>query len=380
MEISFDASIESGNGLLAGSGRDWVAFAADPRTSPRAMWYFFRLADVDAEAVTCTLLNTAQCLSGPEGYRCARPVYSYNGETWFRAPIAHLNETDGEFRFRIPTPEREVLVAHCYPYTLSDVYTLCRRVDASPHARGGLLCLSKGGRKLPLLSIGRGSKRFIWLCCRSHSGETPGALVLEGLIDRLLGDSEAASYIRDTTTVYAIPAIDPDGVYTGAYGKDQAPTDFNRDYLGCSVHPEVAAVREYFASLAEASRPAMYLDFHAPSVPEHNFVLMPRRHILGREALGPETDFCTELEKRAPRLCPLLADACVESAYMGDEEVSSKDYFAREYGCLALTVESSYNRTAAGNYTTPGGLKQLGAAVADTCAHYLRDRDSKNGV
>ncbi len=372
MAIEFDSSFEAGNGLCAGSGRDWVAFAADKRTGPRAMWFYFHLSGIQADAVTCTMVNPAECLGGMKSYRAARPVYSHDGMTWFRATSACIDEQREEFRFCIPTPHTDVWVAHCYPYTLTDVYAFVDRVAGSAHAHAELLCKSKGGRDVPLLRIGEGMDRFIWLCARSHAAETPGAFVLEGIVNRLLQDAPEPSYIRDTTTVYVVPAIDPDGVYSGAYGKDQTPVDFNRDYVGPSVHPEVAAVRERVASLCGTSRLAVYIDSHAPCVHEHNFVLMPRKKVLALDSLDREGAFCAELERRAPALCPLKADACAESSYMGDAERSSKDYFAVEYGCLSLTVESSYNRTAAGNYTTPDGLRALGAAIADTCGAHLR--------
>ncbi|HCU36256.1 MAG TPA: hypothetical protein DGT21_12660 [Armatimonadetes bacterium] len=375
MAVGFDASFEAGNGLFAGSGGDWVAFAADRRTGPRAMWFYFHLSSIHADAVTCTMVNPAECLGGAQSYTAARPVYSYDGTRWFRATSARVDEERGEFKFSIPTPREDVWVAHCYPYTLTDVYALADRVAASPHACAEVLCRSGGGRDVPLLCIGEGAERFIWLCARSHAAETPGAFVLEGMVNRLLQDAPEPSYVRETATVYVVPAIDPDGVSSGAYGKDQAPVDFNRDYVGPSVHPEVAAVRERVKSLCATSRLALYLDSHAPCVHEHNFVLMPRKRLLGLDSLGREAAFCAELERRSPALCPLRADACAESSYMGDAERSSKDYFAAEYGCLSLTVESSYNRTAAGNYTTPDGLRALGAAVTDTCAEYLRTGD-----
>lgn len=101
-------------------------------------------------------------------------------------------------------------LAHCYPYTYSQLQRYLRNISSNPavasYCTVRVLCHSLAGNAVYVLTIasrrvskaeGR-TKKAVVVTARVHPGETNGSWMMEGFLDFLLGDSEDAHLLRDT--------------------------------------------------------------------------------------------------------------------------------------------------------------------------------------
>ena len=68
---------------------------------------------------------------------------------------------------------------------------------------------------------------------------------LEGVLEAVLADTPDGRWARENVEWMAVPFMDLDGVEQGDQGKNRQPHDHNRDYLGRSIYPTVAALKEF---------------------------------------------------------------------------------------------------------------------------------------
>jgi hypothetical protein len=87
--------------------------------------------------------------------------------------------------------------------------------------------------------------------------------VMEGALETVLADSEDGRWFRRNVEILAIPFMDKDGVEEGDQGKNRKPRDHNRDYIGKSVHPSVAALRTFVPNWSNGRLVAAF-DLHCP--------------------------------------------------------------------------------------------------------------------
>lgn len=101
-------------------------------------------------------------------------------------------------------------LAHCYPYTYSQLQRYLRNISSNPavasYCTVRVMCHSLAGNAVYVLTItsrrvsraeGR-TKKAVVVTARVHPGETNGSWMMEGFLDFLLGDSEDAHLLRDT--------------------------------------------------------------------------------------------------------------------------------------------------------------------------------------
>lgn len=101
-------------------------------------------------------------------------------------------------------------LAHCYPYTYSQLQRYLRNISSNPavvsYCTVRVLCHSLAGNAVYVLTITsrgmsrleRRTKKAVVVTARVHPGETNGSWMMEGFLDFLLGDSKDAQLLRDT--------------------------------------------------------------------------------------------------------------------------------------------------------------------------------------
>ena len=160
-----------------------VEFMPHPHGGIETLWFCFRVERTGPSTVgnlEIRLANTGTTLGGGNPERMC-PVYREAGGDWERLdPGQREKHPDGRMDavWSLPAPDKEVVVAACYPYGLPEVEKLVE--DSGGYYRLDRIGLSQEGRPLLRLSNAPGSeggdRPGIYLMARQHSGGNTGLL------------------------------------------------------------------------------------------------------------------------------------------------------------------------------------------------------------
>lgn len=352
-----------------------VAFAADAHGGPERLWFCFRLRQANPGdghiGRTKLLLRHFQTMLG--GSKCENffPVMRLPGGDWQRLPAGTPEiQPDGRCQasWTIDIPADHADLALCYPYGMSEVDTLVR--ESNGYWRADTIGVSQAGRPLVRLSndYGQpdGTRPGLYFIARQHSGETPGSWVLDGLL------REIASLGEKAPLVWAIPLTNIDGVEQGDYGKDNFPYDLNRAWGSPPMRHEVMVFQGDMNRWRKRCRPALALDFHAPSLCEidgiYAFLPTPRLY------QGLSETASSWAEQMARSLTPQYASTsfCRVGNYASRWETPTFTSYIARLGICGFTLETAYG-AAAGGVLTCQDYRQMGGRIAQAILERLHD-------
>jgi len=252
-----DANLPGGNVLVDRVEGDHVYVRPDPRDSMgKALYWSFRVRRAGGRQLTFHL-------PGPEVVGPRGPAVSIDGGvTWDWMPAGP------DFSYRVPEGIEEVRFWVAMPYQQADLDRLIRRYDGNPHLETGILTTTRKGRFVERLRLGKldaPPEVRVLLTCRHHARESMASWALEGIVETVLADTQEGAWFREHVELLAVPLMDKDGVEDGDPGKDRKPHDHNRDYLGESIFPEVAALRRFVPEWSEGKL-RVALDLHCPEL------------------------------------------------------------------------------------------------------------------
>lgn len=259
--ITVDADFPGGNIIVERIDGDTLHLKQDMRDSEN--WWFhwaFRLRG--AAGRTIEVQFGAE--NNPVGMR--GPAMSLDGGwTW-----AWQSDDFGPGRFSvvIPSDADEVLLAFADLYTQRHWERFLERIGPSPFLEAGVLTTTRKGRDIERFRIGcidRDPQQRVIITARHHACESMANYVMEGLIEGMLAEGPDGAWLRNNVEFLVIPFVDKDGVEDGDQGKNRRPHDHNRDYIGESVHKEVAAIREWVPRWSDGKLVAS-LDLHCPYI------------------------------------------------------------------------------------------------------------------
>ncbi len=225
-------------------------------------------------------------------------------------------------------------------------------------------CLSQKGREVPCVTFGEGEQHIV-LTARHHACESTGNYVLQGVLEDLLNNP------LDGYTVLCVPFIDYDGVVDGDQGKNRAPHDHNRDYLGDeALYPTVRSVQDYVAN-----HDVYYgFDFHSPwhrgDKNDKSFIVQPNKELLPaldrfgvmlEQHLTPEAFRYEKAEDFPPDYAWNLSTS----------PTFSKGILRSGKVKLAFTLETAYFGEPDNNVFTPARGIELGRCFARTLRDYI---------
>ena len=170
------------------------------------------------------------------------------------------------FAYTFPETADEVRFCLAVPYQEANLREFLRRYAGNPHLKVETHSTTKKGRRTERLRLGNlaGEPKYrVLLTCRHHSCEMMAGWALEGIVEAVLADTADGRWFRQNVELLAVPFMDLDGVEDGDQGKNRKPYDHNRDYLGASIYPAVAALREFVPKWS-AGRLRIALDMHCP--------------------------------------------------------------------------------------------------------------------
>jgi murein tripeptide amidase MpaA len=235
-----------------------VALRPDSHANIR-QWFYFRLQGAAGSAARIRVTNAGQA-TYPDGWPGYSAVASYDRVAWFRVPTRF----DGAEMVIDHVPLRDsVYYAYFEPYSWDRHLALLGRADASPRARVGDLGTTVEGRDLNVITVGTSDagKKSLWIIARQHPGETMAEWFVEGLLDRLLDESDpVARLLSERAVLHVVPNMNPDGSVRGNLRTNAAGANLNREWMEPSParSPEVFHVR----AAMQATGVDGFLDVH----------------------------------------------------------------------------------------------------------------------
>ena len=330
-------------------------------------WFHFRVSGAEDTGAELRIVN-AGVTTYPDGWRDYRAVASWNRREWERIPTRY----DGQvLTISLPSAPGPSYISYFEPYSW-ERHLMLLADCISRGARLRRLGASIQGRDIDALVIGDGT-RPVWIIARQHPGETMAEWFVDGLLQRLLNDTDAsAQVVRNAATFYIVPNMNPDGSILGNLRTNAAGANLNREWLEPSDDrsPEVKCVRD-----------AMHLTGCDAFFDIHGDENLPYVFVAGCEMLPSFTPqqaahqdaFAADFRAASPDF--QSEHGYHASKYKDDVLKLASKYIGHAFGCLSLTLEMPFKDNANAPDARFGwsGARsaRLGAAMLDPILRHL---------
>ena len=340
------SNFESGsiNVVKADSKDDIQLSIPNDNQSELHQWFHFRLESEAQQPHTITLLDLANS-AYPEGWNGYDVVASYDREEWFRIP----SEFDGDNLTFTVIPENESMYfAYFAPYSYDRHQDLLHLAQSHYNCRLETLGHTLDNRDVSLLVIGdehaadseEAPKKKIWVIARQHPGETMAEWFVEGLVQRLLDETDTVGRaLLNKAVFYVVPNMNPDGSARGHLRLNAIGVNLNREWQTPSLEnsPEVFYVREKML----ATGVDMFLDIHGDEAIPFNFVA-------GSEGIPSYDARLENLENKFKQaLLTVTPEFQDEHGYGKDKPgeanlTVASNWVGEQFKCLSYTVEMPF--------------------------------------
>ena len=258
--FAIDAHYPGGNIILERIDGDTAFIKPDLRDT-QGWWFYWNFRVSGAAGRTITFKFTD---GNPIGVR--GPALSTDaGKTW--AWLGTATVKDASFKYTVAKDAREVRFCLAMPYQQSNLDDFLTK-HTHPNLKVTQLCKTRKGRPVERIHAGKidGEPRYrVLVTARHHACEMMASYSLEGLLEAVLADDPEGLWLRNNVEILAVPFMDKDGVEDGDQGKNRRPHDHNRDYIGDSIYPSVAALRAFVPKWSDG-KPLVTLDLHCPYI------------------------------------------------------------------------------------------------------------------
>jgi hypothetical protein len=225
-------------------------------------WFYwcFRVRGASGRRIHVTF--TGRRVFGSRG-----PAMSLDGsETWQWLGAGAVKRN--AFVTSIPASSTDARYCFAMPYTEATLHQFLARYQGQGTIRTNNLCLTTKGRTAELILFereGNMPRYQVLVTARHHACESMASYVVEGILDRVLGDDGDGDgrWYREQVGLMVVPFVDKDGVEDGDQGKNRRPRDHNRDYDDQATHSTVKAIKEQVPRWL-VGVPAVALDLHCP--------------------------------------------------------------------------------------------------------------------
>ena len=238
-------------------------------------WFYFKASNV--KDTDCRyVINNAGGAAYTGGWTNYQAVASYDREYWFRVETSFEN---GELVIEHNSICDQIYFAYFAPYSME------RHADLIAFAQSSELCevetlgSSLDGQAIECLRFGESggsgesgdNKKTIWMIARQHPGESMAEWWMEGLINRLVDDTDpVVRAILQKAVIYLVPNMNPDGSRRGHLRTNAAGANLNREWLA----PSMAKSPEVFMVLEKMKETGLDfgLDVHGDEALPYNFI------------------------------------------------------------------------------------------------------------
>ncbi|XP_076753727.1 cytosolic carboxypeptidase 2 [Xylocopa sonorina] len=304
-DLHFESRFESGNLCKVVKITDTyyqLYLRKDFYTQRHTQWYYFRISNTRSrttyrlsivnlckedslynEGLRPLLYSTEDAKKRAVGWRrCGENIAYYKNDS---SSDEEKEKHTLTFNVSFPHDRDTVYLAHCYPYTYTDLQEYLAKLVADPmktrYTKLRLLCRTLAGNGVYYLTITAPTydeevrrKRGVVITARVHPGETPSSWTMKGIIDFLTGESNQARVLRERFVFKLVPMLNPDGVIIGNNRCSLSGKDLNRQYRTVmrESYPSVWHTKLMIRRLLEECGVAIYCDLHAHSRKHNIFV------------------------------------------------------------------------------------------------------------
>ena len=310
--LTFTSEFESGNLLRAIRVNVYeydLVLRADVHSAGNMQWFYFAVSNVtQAHRYRFNIVNC--CKPDSQFNHGLRPVvYSCldartKGVGWRRKgddvcyyinPFpkrvgnGKLGETHYSLSFTLELDrpaENTYLIAHSYPYTLTDhrlhMNALLTQPDVAQRCQRQTLCTTLANNACDLLTITdftssrceQVKRKVIVFSSRVHPGEAMASWMMRGMIDFLLSGHAVAKALRRLFVFQIIPILNPDGVFVGNNRCSLSGVDLNRQWQHPhrAVHPTIYHLKTLLRTEQRTRGVVLYVDLHGHSRKKNIFM------------------------------------------------------------------------------------------------------------
>uniref|UniRef100_A0A8C8C7K1 Peptidase M14 domain-containing protein n=1 Tax=Oncorhynchus tshawytscha TaxID=74940 RepID=A0A8C8C7K1_ONCTS len=400
--LLFEGRFESGNLLKATRVGEFdyeLSLRTDLYTEKHTQWFYFRVRNTRAGVrYRFTITNLLKVTSlyeegqlpllyseeeariqGVGWHRVGQQVsYQRNGRHHADQPCYSLSWT-----FCFPYDQDTCYLAHCFPYTYSNLWAHLSEIERDPHrsrfCKVRTLCRSLAGNLVPVLTVTNPSHRedrihkpAVVLTARIHPGETNSSWVMRGILNFLLGDSPDAALLRDAFVFKLVPMLNPDGVIVGNYRCSLTGRDLNRNYKSIlrDSFPTVWATHTMVQRLCEERKVLLYCDLHGHSR-KHNVFTYGCENPRPTDRHPHERVFPLMLSKNCP---DMFSFGSCKFKVQRSKEGTGRVSLWRLGVLNSFTLETSFCGSnigkRKGTHFSTQDLEMLGAQFCDTLLDY----------
>ncbi|KPA51527.1 hypothetical protein VT25_15515 [Photobacterium leiognathi subsp. mandapamensis] len=336
------SNFESGsiNVVKADSKDDIQLTIPNDNNSELHQWFHFRLESEAQQTHNFKILDLVNS-AYPEGWKGYDVVASYDREEWFRIP----SEFDGDtLSFSVIPEHGSMYFAYFAPYSYDRHQDLLHLAQSHYNCRLETLGHTLDNRDMSLLVIGDEAsdteKKKVWVISRQHPGETMAEWFVEGLVQRLLDETDTVGRaLLEKAVFYVVPNMNPDGSARGHLRLNAIGVNLNREWQTPSLEnsPEVYYVREKMFETGVD----LFLDIHGDEAIPYNFVA-------GSEGIPSYDARLENLENMFKQaLLTITPEFQVEHGYDKDKPGEANltvgsNWVAEQFNCLSYTIEMPF--------------------------------------
>ncbi len=301
-------------------------------------WFYFSVANV-RNLDCCYRIINASGAAFTRGWQGYQAVASYDREHWFRVKTSY----DGEnLLIEHNSHQNQIHFAYFAPYSMERHADLLAYAQTSGRCQLETLGQSLDRQNIDCLRFGElaQNRKKLWMVARQHPGESMAEWWMEGMINRLIDDTDpVVNAILDRAVIYLVPNMNPDGSRRGHLRTNAAGANLNREWQTPSAErsPEVLCVREKMLETG--------LDF---GLDVHGDEALPYNFIAGTEGIPSWNEHRQhQLDSYRKTLARINPDFQTEFGYPPNSKGTANmsycsNSLAEHFGVLVMTLEMPF--------------------------------------
>ncbi|XP_061177697.1 cytosolic carboxypeptidase 2-like isoform X5 [Saccostrea echinata] len=302
--LVFESRFESGNLRQArrvGQCEYELVLKTDLYTNRHTQWYYFRVQNAVPGVVYKFRIVNLLKRDSLYNYGMRPLLYSESDAKnksigWVRAGhhisysrnIMHLHcpllmrgipYSELEWQMEFPNADDTYYLAHCYPYTFTDLKEdldiMLNKPESRQWIKREVLCETRAGNSCFLVTCTNFDtsreeqikKKVVVVTARVHPGESQASWMMKGLLDYITSGDPVAKELRNRFIFKIVPMLNPDGVIVGNYRCSLAARDLNRNYRHPRKEsfPTVWFTKSMMEKILERHDILLYCDLHGHS-------------------------------------------------------------------------------------------------------------------